>query len=112
MRAGIEVSFISRTIVRALAMGDDRRTVDGVGEGFQKGRGADQRKRSGILAQFPHIDLAVQKVGVFAKVVKLDTPLKHGDRVEIYRPITCDPKAVRKKADGDDTGAKAEAMTA
>lgn len=69
-------------------------------------------ERSGILAQFPHIDLAVQKVGVFAKVVKLDTPLKHGDRVEIYRPITCDPKAVRKKADGDDTGAKAEAMTA
>lgn len=69
-------------------------------------------ERSGILAQFPHIDLTVQKVGVFAKVVKLDTPLRHGDRVEIYRPITCDPKAVRKKADADDTSAKPEAMTA
>ncbi|KON82414.1 RnfH family protein [Azoarcus sp. PA01] len=69
-------------------------------------------ERSGILAQFPHIDLAVQKVGVFAKVVKLDTPLKHGDRVEIYRPITCDPKAVRKKADADDTSAKSAAIPA
>ncbi|MCK0510275.1 MULTISPECIES: RnfH family protein [Aromatoleum] len=69
-------------------------------------------ERSGILAQFPHIDLTVQKVGVFAKVVKLDTPLRHGDRVEIYRPITCDPKAVRKKADADDTSAKPEAIPA
>ena len=45
-------------------------------------------ERSGILKQFPHLDLAAQKVGVFGKFVKLDSPLQDGDRVEIYQRIT------------------------
>ncbi len=60
-------------------------------------------ERSGILEQFPHIDLGVQKVGVFGKLVKLDAPLKAGDRVEIYRAIVCDPQTVpRKEGSGGD----------
>lgn len=51
-------------------------------------------ERSGVLGLFPHIDLTKQKVGVYARVVKLDAALKDGDRVEIYRPIICDPKTV------------------
>ena len=43
---------------------------------------------------FPHIDLATQKVGIFGKIAKLDTALRLGDRVEIYRPITCDPQTI------------------
>lgn len=59
--------------------------------------------RSGILAQFPHIDLETQKVGVFGKIVKRDTALRPGDRVEIYRAIVCDPKTVpRRDGVGDD----------
>lgn len=59
--------------------------------------------RSGILKQFPHIDLSVQKVGVFGKLAKLDAALRPGDRVEIYRAIICDPATVpRKDADEDD----------
>jgi len=46
---------------------------------------------SGILMKVPAIDLDTQKVGVFGKVAKLDTLLKEGDRVEIYRPITATP---------------------
>lgn len=53
---------------------------------------------SGILKQFPEIDLEKQKVGVFNKVVALDTRLAEGDRVEIYCPLTVDPKTVKKKA--------------
>ncbi|MBI5901056.1 MAG: RnfH family protein [Rhodocyclales bacterium] len=53
--------------------------------------------RSGILRQFPAIDLAAQKVGVFGRLVKLDAPLRPGDRVEIYRPITCDPQTVPRR---------------
>jgi len=30
--------------------------------------------RSGILGQFPHIDLETQKVGIFGKLVKPDAP--------------------------------------
>lgn len=53
--------------------------------------------RSGLLGQFPEIDLDVQKVGVFGKIVKLATPLNDGDRVEIYRPITADPETVERR---------------
>ena len=53
--------------------------------------------KSGILRMFPTIDLSVQKVGVFGRVVKLDAALKPGDRVEIYRPITCDPQTVPRR---------------
>ncbi len=45
-------------------------------------------ERSGILRYCPDIDLTQQKVGVFGKFVKLDSPLREGDRVEIYRRIT------------------------
>lgn len=53
--------------------------------------------RSGVLQRFPDIDLTVNKIGVFGKVVKLDRVLVSGDRVEIYRPLIADPKEARKK---------------
>lgn len=52
---------------------------------------------SGILKMFPHIDLSQQKVGIFGKVVKLEAPLRAGDRIEIYRPIVCDPQTVPRR---------------
>ncbi|GAO37629.1 protein RnfH [Sulfuricella sp. T08] len=58
----------------------------------------DAIERSGILQQFPEIDLEQQKVGIFSKLTKLDAALADGDRIEIYRPITCDPKTVKRKA--------------
>jgi len=58
--------------------------------------------RSGILKQFPHIDLSAQKVGVFGKLAKLDAALRPGDRVEIYRAIICDPATVPRKDTGED----------
>jgi hypothetical protein len=52
---------------------------------------------SGILEQFPDIDLAGSKVGVFGKLGKPGDTLHDGDRVEIYRPLIADPKKVRKQ---------------
>ena len=57
----------------------------------------DAIQRSGILKQFPYIDLAAKKVGVFGRLVKLDAPLKPGDRVEIYREIIADPETVPRR---------------
>jgi putative ubiquitin-RnfH superfamily antitoxin RatB of RatAB toxin-antitoxin module len=54
-------------------------------------------ERSGVLRQFPQIDLARDGIGVFGKVVPLDTPLRDGDRVEIYRPLLADPKQARRE---------------
>ena len=53
--------------------------------------------RSGLLEQFPEIDLERNAVGIFGKMVKLDTPLVEGNRVEIYRPITADPESVERR---------------
>jgi len=54
-------------------------------------------ERSGILRQFPHLDLAAQKVGVFGRLVKLDAALRPGDRIEIYRAIIADPETVPRR---------------
>jgi hypothetical protein len=52
---------------------------------------------SGLLAQYPEIDLDTQKVGIFGKIAKLDTAVKEGDRVEIYRKIIADPQQVQRR---------------
>lgn len=52
---------------------------------------------SGILEQFPDIDLDQQKVGIFGKLTKLDAHVKEGNRIEIYRPITADPESVERR---------------
>ena len=52
---------------------------------------------SGVLKQYPQIDLTTQKVGVFGKLVKLEAPIKEGDRIEIYRKITADPQQVQRR---------------
>lgn len=57
----------------------------------------DVIQASGILQQFPEIDLTLQKVGVFSKIVDLQYRVKEHDRIEIYRPLLIDPKDARKK---------------
>jgi len=57
----------------------------------------DAIERSGILTQFPEIDLNTNKVGIFGKISKKDQVLREHDRVEIYRPLIADPKEVRKQ---------------
>lgn len=52
---------------------------------------------SGILEQYPEIDLAQSKTGIFGKIAKADTELREMDRVEIYRPLIADPKESRRK---------------
>ena len=52
-------------------------------------------EKSGILQQFPEINLDTQTVGIFSRRVNLEHLLQAGDRVEIYRPLTIDPKDAR-----------------
>ncbi len=58
-------------------------------------------KVSGIMAKFPEIDLEKNQIGIFGKLTKLNTTLRHLDRVEIYRPLIADPKEVRKQRAAD-----------
>lgn len=52
---------------------------------------------SGILAKYPEIELNKNKLGIYSRLIKLDTVLQDGERVEIYRPLTADPKEMRKR---------------
>lgn len=52
---------------------------------------------SGLLQKYPEIDLAKNKIGIFAKLTKAEVRLRDQDRVEIYRPLIADPKEVRKQ---------------
>lgn len=61
-------------------------------------------ERSGIVKIFPEIDLDNAKMGIFGQTLGtkgLGAPRDHilqaGDRVEIYRPLTADPKDARRK---------------
>ena len=54
-------------------------------------------KLSGILEQFPEIDLETNKFGIFSKASEADTVLREKDRVEIYRPLIADPKESRRR---------------
>jgi len=47
---------------------------------------------SHLLEKYAEIDLAVNKVGIFSKLVKLDQQLREGDRVEIYRALPVKPR--------------------
>lgn len=52
--------------------------------------------QSGITQYFPEIIPSEAVVGIFSKAQKLENTLAQGDRVEIYRPLTADPKEMRK----------------
>ena len=54
-------------------------------------------ERSGLLAEFPEIELAKNKLGIWNKLAKADAVLRDKDRVEIYRPLIADPKEVRRQ---------------
>jgi len=54
-------------------------------------------RASGLLDEFPEIDLNLQHVGVFGEFVQLDAPLHDGERVEIYRALIADPKETRRR---------------
>lgn len=52
---------------------------------------------SGIVEQHPEIDVSTQQVGVFGKTRSLEDGLEEHDRIEIYRPLTVDPKVARAR---------------
>jgi len=57
---------------------------------------------SGILEQFPEVVIEDRKIGIYGKIIKFDTQINEGDRVEIYRPITADPKTVKRRDTEED----------
>jgi putative ubiquitin-RnfH superfamily antitoxin RatB of RatAB toxin-antitoxin module len=82
----VEVAFATaaRQVVLALQVNRDATVEQAI-------------KQSGILREFPQLDLSVHAVGIFGERVRLDTPLASGERIEIYRPLSVDPRQARRQ---------------
>ncbi len=57
---------------------------------------ADAIAASGIEQAFG-IDAAALATGLWSKPAPRETPLRDGDRVELYRPLRADPKESRRR---------------
>jgi putative ubiquitin-RnfH superfamily antitoxin RatB of RatAB toxin-antitoxin module len=86
--------FIEIEVVYALSHQQDVVTV-------KMPEGATVREAvetSGLLLKYPEIELGERnKLGIYSKPARPDTILRDRDRVEIYRPLIADPKAVRQQ---------------
>jgi uncharacterized protein len=56
---------------------------------------AQALRASGLLERHQLAPEAL-RCGVWGRVQSLDHPLREGDRVEVYRPLTVDPKEARR----------------
>lgn len=83
------------TVGVAYATPDAQTEISVVGEPQQNA--ATFIKRSGILDIYPDIPFPDVEIGIYGRVIKLDALLQDGDRIEIYRPLTVDPKEARRR---------------
>ncbi|MEX2482004.1 MAG: RnfH family protein [Gammaproteobacteria bacterium] len=58
-------------------------------------RGAVERVRAAGSLTLP--DWGAARYGIFGVECGLDTPLRCGDRVEVYEPLRDDPKVIRRR---------------
>lgn len=54
-------------------------------------------EQSGLLQEMPEVAFDPSRLGTFSRRVTADDLLQDGDRVEIYRPLTLDPKDARRR---------------
>jgi putative ubiquitin-RnfH superfamily antitoxin RatB of RatAB toxin-antitoxin module len=57
---------------------------------------ADAIRASGVLGRRPEMAAAAPDVGIWGRACALAQRLEDGDRVELYRPLTVDPKEARR----------------
>lgn len=56
----------------------------------------DALRASGLLQRHALVEAGL-RAGVWSREKPLDTPLREGDRVEVYRVLTVDPKEARRQ---------------
>lgn len=58
---------------------------------------ADAIEASGLARDVPGLVVDPARLGIFSRKVTPDQVVGEGDRVEIYRPLTLDPKEARRR---------------
>lgn len=72
---------------------------------------SDALNSSGLLARYG-LNLAAVTAGIWSRAMPVDSELRDKDRVEIYRPLTVDPKEARRLRYQRQRGSKVSAKTA
>ena len=57
----------------------------------------NKREKVKVFIKFEEINLDSNQVGIFGKLTTLDKDVRDRDRIEIYRPLSADPKEIRRK---------------
>ena len=57
----------------------------------------DAIERSNLKLTIRDLLVDDDHVGIFGRKATLQTALRDGDRIELYRPLQCDPKQVRRE---------------
>ena len=57
---------------------------------------SDAIRASGVLDRRPEIAAGAPDVGIWGRACAMTQRLEDGDRVELYRPLTVDPKEARR----------------
>jgi putative ubiquitin-RnfH superfamily antitoxin RatB of RatAB toxin-antitoxin module len=58
---------------------------------------ADALEAARVRQRWPELDLDRCEVGIWSRVSARDAPLREGDRVEVYRKLAADAKAMRRE---------------
>ncbi len=83
--------MIRVTVVTAFAGHVDERAIELI----------DGATLGDALVAFDINNVSAADLGVWGKSVPLDTALKNGDRIELYRPLIADPKLARHRRAND-----------
>jgi uncharacterized protein len=57
---------------------------------------ADALRSAALDPEFAGVDMANSAIGIFGRLTRAEHSLQEGDRIEIYRPLTADPKVARR----------------
>ncbi len=57
----------------------------------------DVIEQSGLLNEFEELDLSELNYGVYSQRVDQNYLMNDGDRLEVYRSLTADPKTIRRE---------------
>lgn len=84
LRISVAIALAHRQDVVELELPEGSRVVDAL-------RAAQVRER------LRGTEADVLDTGIWSRRCAPDTPLRDGDRVEVYRPLAADPKAMRRE---------------
>ncbi len=56
--------------------------------------------RPRLLEEIPELEISEQRLAIFGRAVRPESPLHDGDRLELLRPLVADPKQARRQRAG------------